>query len=252
MALLTEQPISNLAEWLVYDSKLAILSAQESASIEKKGEFAQREVQTEILAFLLRNTGLGEAECRRILPKIHVSEPLRRWHASFTLALYYADMASLQASALHRENSRYYETRSEEARDQTFVIGLGIVDQAVPRGVVPQISWVGEVDENRLVRGRVRLQDANGVEGTASDEFAVPLTLAGSTTLTIPSLPLGAHAWQLYLAEDSDIFQAFTEAPIAGTGEVLLGTQLVLAGPTLSAAEQEPNRYLFHERRRGI
>jgi hypothetical protein len=151
MALLIEQSISCLSDWAAYDSKLSLLSAQESTPVEKKAELAQQEVQTEVLAFLVRNTTLSDAHVRSTLKQIHVSEPLKRWHVMQTLNLYYSDLASLQGSVLHREQSRLFEIRADEARDQAFATGLGIVSNPVPIGERPEVFAPAEIDPNRLM-----------------------------------------------------------------------------------------------------
>lgn len=251
MALLTEQPVSCLPDWLAYDSKLAILSAQESASIEKKAELAQQEIQTEVLAFLLRNAGSSEAYSRSLVDQVFVSEPLKRWHVSLTLSLYYADMASLQASQLHKEQSHYYLGRCEEARDQTFVTGLGIVQNPVPRGKAPEVAISGQEDEQRLVRGRVRFVGATGVEGTPSEEFVVRMPVVGTASLEILDWPDGAEGWRLYLAEDTERFRATREL-LYGPSEVLnLAVDFELTGNWLSPKHQQPSQYIYLARTLG-
>ncbi|MCX6609689.1 MAG: hypothetical protein NTW74_02435, partial [Acidobacteria bacterium] len=131
MALLKDQPISCLAEWMAYDSKLSILSEQESTSIEAKSRLAQNEIETQVTSFLLRHSGLSESAARQCLDKVVVTEALSRWHSMLTLSLFYIDLASLQNSTLHREQSRFFEIKAEAAKEQLFETGLGIVNQPI-------------------------------------------------------------------------------------------------------------------------
>jgi hypothetical protein len=251
MALLTEQPITTLTEWMAYDSKLSILSALESASVEKKGELAQQEIQTEILEFLLRDSAVGDSEARSLLSRVHVSEPIRRWHAYLTLSLYYVDLASLQASALHREQSRYFEVRSTEAREHAYTTGVGIVDSAVPKAYAPVTALAGEEDPNRLIRARVRFLSLEGVEGSVSEEFLIRPPASGTLSISFPVFPASAATWLLYLAEDSDTFRALRESPHAATEVVMITAGFSLSERRLSSEGQEPGRYVRNSRLTG-
>lgn len=251
MALLNEQTISCLGDWTAYESKLTVLSTQESASVEKKGELARDEMRTEVLAFLARNTNQGDAAIRKLVEQVYVSEPIRRWHIYLTLSLYYSDLASLQASVLHREQSKYFELRADEARDQAFATGLGIVSNPVPAGTPPTIEIPLETDMDRLVRGRVRFLSAAGVEGSSSAEFPVPMAMAGSVTLRFEELPEGASAWRLYLAEDSDTFTSLSVESFAAGQNVVLPPSFTSLGPELRSAAQMPDRYIRYSRNLG-
>lgn len=251
MALLIEETISCLADWMAYESKLMVLSAQESASVEKKGELARNEVRTEVLAFLARHTNQSDQAIRRLVDQVHVSEPIRRWHIFLTLSLYYADVASLQASVLHREQSKYFEMRADEARDQSFAIGLGIVSDPIPSAFEPSISVSGEVDLNRLVRGRVRFLNAAGDEGSPSGEFPVPMSVAGSVTLRFEELPAGATAWRLYLSEDSFVFTSLAEEGFSAGQNVVLPPAFETQGPQLLPGGQQPDRFIRNSRSLG-
>ncbi len=245
MALLTEQPISGLSDWMAYDSKLSILSEQESASVERKGELAQQEISTEVLAFLLRNSAVSDSTVRGLVDKVHVSEPIRRWHIYLTLSLYYADLASLQASALHREQSRYFELRADEARDQAFVTGIGIVNSPVPRGYAPNATLAGEEDTSRLLRLRVKFRDEAGAEGSASDEFVMRPPSSGALLLSFANLPTNVAGWQLFVAEDSDTFRALSDETFERDETVSLAPVFGPSGSNLRPDGQGPDRHIY-------
>jgi hypothetical protein len=251
MALLNEETISCLADWIAYESKLMVLSAQESASVEKKGELARNEIRTEVLAFLARNTSLADAAIRRLVDQVHVSEAVRRWHIYLTLSLYYSDLASLQASVLHREQSKYFELRADEARDQAFTTGLGIVSDPIPPATEPLILLPAETDMDRLVRGRVRFLNAAGAEGAASAEFPVPMAVAGIVTLRFDEVPEGVESWRLYLAEDSDVFSSLAVNGFAAGFNVVLPPAFETVGPQLRNSGQMPDRYIRYSRNLG-
>ncbi len=251
MALLIEQNISCLADWLAYDSKLGILSEQEAASVEKKGELAQREIQTEVLAFLLRNSSQDESLTRLLLDRATVTEPIKRWHIFLTLALYYADVASLQASSLHRDQSRYFELKADEARDQTYATGVGIVDVPVARGQVPEILSSNTEDSNRLIRARVKFQNAAGIEGSPSEEFSVRIPTTGNSTLRFTSLPNSVAGWRVYVSEDQSPFLALREQPYAPLEAVTIEPVYQTVPIYLNLEGQAPNRYIYLSRMSG-
>jgi hypothetical protein len=236
---------------MAYDSKLSILSAQESASVERKGELAQLEIQTEVLAYLLRNSGLGDLQVRTLMGQVTVSEPLKRWHTNLTLSLYYADLASLQASELHREQSRYFDMRAEEARDQAFVTGVGVVNVVVPRGQVPNLNLLGEEDQDRLVRARVKFVGAADVEGTPSEEFPLRLPVSGATQVSFASLPWGVAGWRLYVAEDQDVFRALQVQAYGPAEVVTVPAAYSLSELRMNPEGQMPDRYLHISRNLG-
>jgi hypothetical protein len=168
-----------------------------------------------------------------------------------TLSLYYSDLASLQASLLHREQSKYFELRADEARDQAFATGLGLVSNPVPAGTKPTILAPAEADMSRLVRGRVRFMNAAGVEGSPSAEFPIPMAMAGSVSLRFDELPEDVTSWRLYLAEDSDSFVSLNDDGFAAAENVTLPPWFTSTGPDLGAGAQMPDRYIRYSRNLG-
>ncbi len=245
MALLKDQPISCLTDWIAYDTKLTILSEQESTSVEAKSRLAQNEIETQITAFLLRQSGVSENASRKLIDKVTVTEPLLRWHSLLTLSMFYADLASLQNSALHREQSRYFEAKSDAARDHLFDTGVGIVNQPIPKAPAPQIISSPGTNPQRFLRGRICFVDADGARGAASSEFLLDMTDGETIELVVPALPVRCTGWLLFLGETSDsMVQAGNGAMPAVAPYEISASEPAPDAPPMSKDGQSPDRFI--------
>ncbi len=245
MALLKDQPISCLAEWMAYDTKLSILSEQEVTSIEAKSRLAQNEIETQVTSFLLRHSGLSENTARQALDKVVVTEALSRWHSMLTLSLFYIDLASLQNSALHRDQSRFFEAKAEAAKDQLFEAGLGLVNQPLPKAPLPSIISGPGLGPARVLRGRIRFIDFDGAAGTPSAEFILDMSSGESIELSVATLPARAAGWILYLGETSDpLYLSTPDAIAAGTSFFITSGLPPLNAEVMSNLSQRPDRFI--------
>ncbi len=245
MALLKDQPISCLAEWMAYDSKLSILSEQESTSIEAKSRLAQNEIETQVTSFLLRHSGLSENAARQSLDKVVVTEALSRWHSMLTLSLFYIDLASLQNSTLHRDQSQCFDLKAKAAMDQLFETGLGIVNLPIPKAPIPFIVSNPGTGEPRILRGRIRFQDVDGALGAPSSEFVLDMSSGESMELSVENLPSRVAGWLLYLGESSEPLYKSMPTPISAGLPFLVTAGL----PPVNAEEitkpsQLPDRFV--------
>ncbi len=245
MALLRDQPISCLTDWMAYDSKLSILSAQESTSIEAKSRLAQNEIETQITSFVLRHSGLSESAARQLPAKVTVTEALQRWHSMLTLSLFYADLASLQNSTLHRDQSRYYEMKTDAAKDQLFDTGLGIVNFPVPQPPVPAVRSVPASNVSRILRARIRFVDIDGVVGAPSNEFLLDMSAGQQLTVSLPALPPRVAGWLLFAGDSPDALRLSTSTPVAAGGILSVTPSIPdSAGAILNPAAQAPDRFI--------
>ena len=247
MALLKDQPISCLADWMAYDTKLSILSEQESTSIEAKSRLAQNEIETQITSFLLRQSGLSETAARQALDKVVVTEALSRWHSLLTLSLFYIDLASMQNSALHRDQSRYFETKAEGAQAQLFDTGLGIVNQPIPKAPVPLIITSAGNNPQRFLRARIRFVDVDNAVGALSSEFLLDMTAGESIQLSVEALPTRCVGWLLYLGETSEAMFLATANPVeAGISFEITSDIPSMDATPMNRDAQLPDRFIRH------
>ena len=245
MALLKDQPISCLSEWMAYDSKLSILSEQETTSIDSKSRLAQNEIETQVISFLLRHSGSSDSAARQLTSKVTVTEALSRWHSMLTLALFYADLAALQNSSLHRDQSRYYEIKAEAAKEQLFDTGLGIVNLPIPKAPIPLVVSTPGANPERLLRGRIRFANSDGVVGAPSDEFLLDMTDGESISISVGSLPPDCSGWLLFLGETSEaLFMATPAALSAATTLTITGSMPSPADPVLIRDAQPADRFI--------
>jgi hypothetical protein len=247
MALLIDQPISCLTDWMAYDTKLSILSEQESTSIEAKSRLAQNEIETQITSFLLRQSGLSENVARQTLNKVVVTEALSRWHSLLTLSLFYIDLASMQNSALHRDQSRYFEAKAEAAQYQLFETGLGIVNQPIPKAPVPLVITSAGNNPQRFLRARIRFVDVDGGVGALSAEFLLDMTAGEAIELSVGALPERCIGWLLFLGESSEAMFLATTTPVeAGTSFEITSDIPATDAPAMNREAQSPDRYIRH------
>jgi hypothetical protein len=245
MALLRDQPISCLTEWMAYDSKLSILSEQESTSIDAKSRLAQNEVETQLTSFLLRHSGLSELAARQLLNQIVVTEPLSRWHTLLTLSLFYVDLAALQNNSLHRDQSRYYENRAEAAREQLYEIGIGIASNPIPKANVPLVISAPGANAPRFLRARIRYVDFDQAVGALSSEFLLDMTSGESVQVSVDMLPARIAGWLLYLGETSESMLLATPSPIAaGTPVDITPSIPAISAPAMNKDAQSPDRFI--------
>lgn len=245
MALIKDQPISCLSDWMAYDTKLTILSEQESTSIEAKSRLAQNEIETQVTSFLLRQSGLSEGPARNLLDKVVVTEALSRWHSLLTLSLFYVDLAALQNSTLHRDQSRYYETKADAAREQLFDTGVGVINYPIPKAPAPSIVYAAGVNPQRFLRGRIRFVDADGAVGALSQEFNLDMTAGEDIELTVAHLPVRVTGWLLFVGETSDSLQlASTTAFGAGVPVHVTAEMPPIDAPEMSKEAQGPDRFI--------
>lgn len=245
MALLKDQPISCLSEWMAYDTKLSILSEQESTSIEAKSRLAQNEIETQVTSFLLRQSGLGDNAARQLLNRVVVTEALTRWHSLLTLSLFYVDLAALQSSTLHRDQARYYEFRAESAREQLFDTGIGIVNNPVPKAPVPTLVISNGNNPHRFLRARARYVDIDGAVGAVSDEFLIDMTDGQDYQLSIATLPQRVAGWHLFVGETSEKLTQATTMPVTAAAVISITPDLPAPGaPLLDRAAQQPDRFI--------
>ncbi len=245
MALLKDQPISCLTEWMAYDSKLSILSAQETTSIEAKSRLAQNEIETQVTSFVLRHSGLSESAARQLPEKVTVTEALDRWHSMLTLSLFYADIASLQNSALHRDQSRYYDMKAEAAKDQLFDTGLGIVNLPVPRPGIPTIVSTPGASAHRILRGRIRFVGNDGAVGAPSPEFLLDMSEGQSLAVSVTALPASVSGWLLFVGDGPEASYLATPAPVeTATAIAITATMPNQSAALLNPAAQPPDRFI--------
>jgi hypothetical protein len=244
MALLSDQIISSFQDWILNDSKLAVLVAQEPIPVETKSLLAQQEIETQLTGFLLRCSGLQESAARNLLGQVAVTEPLRRWHINQTLHLFYNDLAALQNNANHRDQASYFLYRSNDARDQLYEVGVGIVNAPVAKAPVPERTNYGSGGDNRVLRARAQFVAWNGTVGTASDEFILDMSLGQQYTLTLRSDSNELQGWRLYLGENSSHLTLAQEQPFHLDEAVIVAPHLPATAIPLHGDGQKPDRYI--------
>ncbi len=230
---------------MAYDSKLSILSEQETTSIDSKSRLAQNEIETQVISFLLRHSGSSDSAARQLISKVTVTEGLSRWHSMLTLALFYADLAALQNSSLHRDQSRYFEIKAEAAREQLFDTGLGIVNLPIPKSPIPLVVSTPGANQSRLLRGRIRFVNSEAAVGAPSSEFLLDMTDGESINVSVTSLPANCSGWLLFLGETSELLFMVSPAALAADATLTISGNMPSPNdPILNMDAQQADRFI--------
>lgn len=246
--LFQDSPISTLQDWLSYDSRLNALSESTSAKIEQKAALAKGQIRTAIKAFLIQQIAMTPISAGRKLDQLVITEPLQRWHAFTTLALYYEDLANLQNSDSHRIQSRLYFSKSSEAKDGLLATGLGFVNLPVPMGPVPGVNPQAGTQPKRFLRAKATFTGMLGAEGAPGNEFVIDQTNGEAVILRAPAANASLSGWMLYLAVEDGVFYRATENPLPLGLDVTVLSNWPLTSAVLMDAGQEPDHFILKTR----
>lgn len=244
MALYNDSGPSFFEDWINYDSKLLILSEQESTSVELKANVAKSEIGSELILFFVKREIVTSLNRERLISNVVVSEPLKRWHAMLTLSLYYEDLAALQANQSHHERGLQFRQRAEAAKVITFETGIGLVDTPIPQPLLPQIQLIDGNVPNFQARARTQFEDAQGRRGAASREFWVSSASGSALSIAYDSLPDKVFGWSLFTQSSDETYRAVNSVPIPAGGSLLLEGSNNPSGEPLRDSGQKPDRYI--------
>jgi hypothetical protein len=206
----------------VFESSINEVASVEGIDLEAKLKVAAEEIGDQLLMYLLQpGSGDPQASARRSmgLTTLVVTPAMRRWHALHTLALIFRDAFHNQVNDRYRENWRHYVSASAEARAVLFRIGLGFVQNPLPRPARPAVverpgQWPAG---SYLVQGA--WVNGQGQVSAPSEMAAIALTNGGGIAVTMRTAPAGATGWHVYVGEagGGDLFQQNLETLALGS-----------------------------------
>ena len=115
MALIQDGPISSLEDLRVYETSLLETASIEGVSLSSKIDLAQQELGSEILRFLIQQLEPTESVTPSKLAQVVATDPLRRWHALRTLAVFFRDVHHNQLNDRYRAKWDAYESEARGA-----------------------------------------------------------------------------------------------------------------------------------------
>jgi hypothetical protein len=226
----------------VYESAILDVSSLESINLDTKLRLATEEISEIVLNILLdhTSTALGGDMTRRSLgvSDVVVTRQLKRWHALYTLAIFYRDAYNNQLNDRYLAKWNEYVLLTRGARETTLQYGIGRVTSPIPQAGTPVLGSAPGLLAAAVYYVQITWVSANGVEGTPSNATAFEGPVASLLTVTngvnVPAIATGFNVYAgltdcpttLQNSSPIPIGETFTEATsglvagaVAGTGQ---------------------------------
>ena len=257
MALFTDGPISRGQDFQNYESGILDVANTENIDLTAKGATAQQEIGDEILLFLLRRATRdpqviwwdpSALQRRRIgTGDVVVSEPLSRWHALRTLALFYRDAYFNQLNDRYQAKWQEYSQRQQDASDTFFQIGVGLVFTPTPKPSAPTLATVAGTGGADSYIVQITWVNAQQQEGAPSDPVTADTANGTQLTVIAPAAPINVTGWNVYAGDAVNAITLQNAVPIpAGQNWTMPSTGL--AAGVAPGNGQTPDRWLINDR----
>ncbi len=249
MALFTDADIVTLDDLLEYESSLVQVSSSHSIDVETKIKLAISAISDKLLLWLT-NMGAGDPQWlqRRVLglSTVVVTPTLQRWVCFDSLSRFFAEAYNVQLNTRFQGKWTEYQKLASDAAGMTFLAGLGLVYNPLPRPALPIITVQPGTAPAEAVFAQAAWVDSTGHEGALSPVNGVILTAASTISVGMGEgiTPTAAIGWNLYASTIQSGLTRQNAAPLA------VGTiwSLPLAG-LIAGAEpiggQPPSYYLM-------
>jgi hypothetical protein len=226
--LLTDGSPNTTLDLRVYESAILDVSSEEMINLETKLRLATEEISQIVLNILLDNTtvAMGSDMTRRALgvSDVVVTRQLKRWHALYTLAIFYRDAYNNQLNDRYLGKWNEYLLLARGARETTLQYGIGLVTTPIPEPGTPVLGGVPGLLPATVYYVQITWVSATGAEGNPSQATAYEAPVASLLTVTngaaVPAVATGFNVYigltdcPLTLQNSSPIAigQTFTEA----------------------------------------
>ncbi len=252
--LLTDGNPNNDEDLRRYESGILEVSHEEMINLVAKLGLATEEISQVVLNILLDQTSTvsGSEATRRLrgVSDVVVTRQMKRWHALYTLAIFYRDAYNDQLNDRYLAKWNEYLLLARGARDITTQYGIGLVNTPVPEAGTPVLGAAPGLLPATVYYVQITWVSATGAEGNPSCATAFEAPVASVITVTNGTpVPAVAVAFNVYIgltdcpltlqnATPIPIGQTFTEAPgglVAGApaGMGQLPDTYVTGGSTL-------------------
>jgi hypothetical protein len=248
MMLLTDGNPNTDEDLRVYESGILDVSHGEMINLVAKLGLATEEISEIVLNILLDQTTTvsGGDVTRRLLgvSDVVVTRQLKRWHALYTLAIFYRDAYNDQLNDRYLAKWNEYLLLARGARDITTQYGIGLVTTPVPQASTPVLGSVPGLLPAAVYYVRITWVSAAGAEGNPSCATAFEAPIASLLTVTNGvNVPAVAAGFNVYagLTDSSTTLQNST--PIA-IGQTFTEASTGLVAGVLVGMGQSPDTYI--------
>ncbi len=228
MALLTDGSPNDTLALQVYESGILDVAAVEKIDLGAKLGLATDEISDDVLNILLDHASMLDPQSavrRQIgVSDVVVTPQMKRWHAVHTLEIVYRDAFNNQLNDRYRAKWAEYQELSRRARDRAVKFGIGLVNDPIPKAMIPVLSTTAGSAAAATYYVKVSWVSANGQEGAPSHETAIStgdLTWLVVTPVDPPAVAVG---FNVYVGTSADSLKLQTPSPAP------VGQSFTLAG----------------------
>jgi hypothetical protein len=246
--LLTDGCPNTTEDLRVYESAILDVSNEETINLDTKLKLATEEVSEIVLNILMGHTSitLGSDMTRRALgvSDVVVTRQLKRWHALYTVAIFYRDAYNNQLNDRYLAKWNEYTLLARGAQDLTTQYGIGLVTTPVPQAGTPVLSVAPGLLPATIYYVQITWVSGTGVEGNPSRATAYETSLASVLTVTngmpVPAVVTGFNVY-LGLTDCTTTLQ--NSMPIA-IGQTFTQASTGLVAGTAVGTGQLPDMYV--------
>jgi hypothetical protein len=224
----------------VYESAILDVSNEEMINLDTKLKLATEEISEIVLNILLdhSNVATGGDVMRRArgVSDVVVTRQMKRWHALYTLAIFYRDAYNNQLNDRYLAKWNEYLLLARQAKETTMQYGIGLVTTPIPQAPTGVVAAVPGLLPATVYYVQVSWISATGAEGTPSRATAFEAPVASLVTVMngapVPSI---ATAFNVYigLTDCTTTLQNASPIAIGGTfTEASLGLVAGVAAPS--------------------
>jgi hypothetical protein len=245
MALFKDGTISTLEDLRGYESTIYDLAATEGIDLSQKLVLAQQELEVELSRrFFLDN--LEE------LNKVAVTLPLKLWHIFQTLALTYRDAYNSHLNDRYQGKWKEYERQARWAFDSLLIMGVGLVEEPVPKAAPPVMSTTAGSAPAAMYWARASWIGQNGEEGCPSEPSVLSAPAGTVPVIAAGEAPSGVSGWNVYVSTEPGPVYLQNPAPVPAGESWTMPSSGLVAGRAAGEG-QAPSSYKRYERilRRG-
>lgn len=248
MALFTDADIVTLNDLLEYENSLVQVSSSHSIDVETKINLAVSAISDKLLLWLT-NMGAGDPQWlqrRQLgLTTVVVTPTLQRWVCFDSLSRFFAEAYNVQLNTRFQGKWTEYKKLANDAAGMTFMAGLGIVYNPLPKPAMPTVTVQTGTSPTEAIFVQAAWVDSSGNEGAPSPVNGVILPAASgmSVAMAAGTSPATAAGWNLYASTTQIGLSLQNTTPLAVTVSWSLPPSGLVAGAQPTNG-QVPNYYL--------
>ncbi len=247
--LLTDGTPNTPEDLRVYESGILDVSHGEGIDLDAKLRLATEEISEVVLNILLDQSTVasGGQTTRRSLgvSDVVVTRQLKRWHALYTLAIFYRDAYNDQLNDRYLAKWNEYQLLARGAKDATTQYGIGLVSTPVPQAGTPVVGSAPGLLPAAVYYVQITWVSATGAEGNPSSATAFEAPVASLVTVTNGvNVPAVATAFNVYIGLTDCPATLQNSTPIA-IGQTFTEAASGLAAGVPAGMGQLPDTYIM-------